>query len=325
MWKCLILKKNKILRVFHGLDSIGSIKNPVLTIGTFDGVHLGHQKIIRQLNEEAEKIGGESVLFTFDPHPRMVVDPANHGIKLIQTLEERLAKLKDYGLQNVILFPFTKQFAKLSAEEFVKGILVDHLKVKKLVIGYDHQFGNNREGNIEYLKSLSKQYGYEVIEISAQEVKADNVSSTKIREAIKNGDVEKAADYLGHPFEISGEVVDGNKLGRTIGYPTANIKVENPFKLIPANGVYAVEVKIDRDRKFGGMMNIGVRPTIQGDHRLTIEVHIFDFNEDIYEKRVSVQFLKKCRNEKKFSGIEELKDRLKKDETEIRNYLSSLH
>ena len=309
------------MRVFHGIQSLHSIKNPVLTIGTFDGVHLGHQRIIQQLNSEAAKIDGESVLFTFEPHPRMVLDPQHHGIKLIQSQEEKIASLDNFGLKNVILYPFTKDFSNLTAEEFVEKILVEKMGVKKLVIGYDHQFGKNREGNLNFLIEKGKQFGFEVVEIPAQDVDEVKVSSTKVREAIKTGNIEQANSFLGHTFLLSGEVIHGNKLGRTIGYPTANIHVFNEEKLIPANGVYAVKVELENGRLYPAMMNIGIRPTIQGDHRLTIEVHLFDFDADLYGRKLSVHFLRKWRDEQKFSGIEELKAQLKKDENEIRTFL----
>jgi riboflavin kinase/FMN adenylyltransferase len=315
------VKSKTILKVFKDFNSIKEIPNPVLTIGTFDGVHIGHQKIIDQLNEEAAKIGGESVLFTFFPHPRMILFPESHGLKLIQTQKEKLEKLERMGLQNIIVFPFTFEFSRLSALEFVRDILVNQLQVKKLVIGYDHQFGKNREGTIDFLKDISETYKFTVVEIPPQLINNVNVSSTKIREAIVNGDVELANGFLGEPFQLSGEVVRGNALGRTIGYPTANIKVDSELKLIPGNGVYAVKVKV-KEQWLNGMLNIGVRPTLTQTNAITIEVNIFDFAEDIYGEYLTVQFLSKWRDEKKFDGITELKEQLKKDEETIRNMLT---
>lgn len=309
------------LRVFQDFDSIKEIPNPVLTIGTFDGVHIGHQKIIDQLNEEAAKIGGESVLFTFFPHPRMILFPESHGLKLIQTQKEKLEKLERMGLQNIIVYPFTFEFSRLSALEFVRDILVNKLHVKKLVIGYDHQFGKNREGTIDFLKNISDTYNFSVVEIPPQIVNNVNVSSTKIREAILHGEIELANGFLGEPFQLSGEVIHGNALGRTIGYPTANIKIDSDLKLIPGNGVYAVKVKV-KESWFCGMLNIGVRPTLNKESALTIEVNIFDFSEDIYGEILTVQFLSKWRDEKKFDGITELKEQLKKDEETIRRMLT---
>lgn len=272
------------------------------------------------MNEEADKIGGESVLFTFYPHPRMILYPETHGLKLIQTQEEKLEKLERMGLKNCIVFPFTVDFSKMTALEFVRDFLVNQLHVKKLVIGYDHQFGKNREGSLQFLKDICETYDFEVIEIPAQDIDEVNVSSTKIREAILDGNIELANDYLGDKFELTGTVVKGNQLGRTIGFPTANILLNSELKLIPGNGVYAVRVFVG-GTWFGGMMNIGTRPTVVQNGGRTIEVNIFDFNEDIYDDIVTVQFLSKWRDEKKFNGIEELKLQLKDDETTIRTFL----
>lgn len=310
------------MNVFQDFHSIEKIHHPVITIGTFDGVHIGHQKIINQLNEEAEKINGESVLFTFYPHPRMVLYPESHGIKLIQTQEEKLAKLEKMGLKNCIVFPFTFEFSRMTALEFVRDFLVNQLHVKKLVIGYDHQFGKNREGSLQFLKDICDTYEFEVIEIPAQDIDEVNVSSTKIREAILAGNIEKANEYLGDTFELSGSVVKGNQLGRTIGYPTANIVLNSDLKLIPGNGVYAVRVNV-RGTWFEGMMNIGMRPTVVSNGGRTIEVNIFDFEETIYDETVTVQFLSKWRDEQKFNGLEELKNQLKIDEETIRTVLSA--
>lgn len=307
---------------YQDFHSIEKIHHPVITIGTFDGVHIGHQKIIKQLNEEAEKVNGESVLFTFYPHPRMVLYPESHGIKLIQTQEEKLAKLQKMGLKNCIVFPFTFEFSRMTALEFVRDFLVNKLHVKKLVIGYDHQFGKNREGSIQFLKDICDTYDFEVIEIPAQDIDEVNVSSTKIRDAILKGNIEKANDYLGDLFELSGTVVKGNQLGRTIGYPTANIVLNSELKLIPGNGVYAVRVLV-RGTWFDGMMNIGMRPTVSSNGGRTIEVNIFDFDETIYDETVTVQFLSKWRDEQKFNGLDELKNQLKIDEETIRTVLSA--
>lgn len=307
---------------YQDFHSIEKIHHPVITIGTFDGVHIGHQKIIKQLNEEAEKVNGESVLFTFYPHPRMVLYPESHGIKLIQTQEEKLAKLQKMGLKNCIVFPFTFEFSRMTALEFVRDFLVNKLHVKKLVIGYDHQFGKNREGSIQFLKAICDTYDFEVIEIPAQDIDEVNVSSTKIRDAILEGNIEKANDYLGDRFELSGTVVKGNQLGRTIGYPTANIVLNSDLKLIPGNGVYAVRVLV-RGTWFDGMMNIGMRPTVSSNGGRTIEVNIFDFDETIYDETVTVQFLSKWRDEQKFNGLDELKNQLKIDEETIRTVLSA--
>jgi len=305
------------VKIFQDLTAINSIPNPVLTIGTFDGVHVGHQKILQQVKKEAEKIGGESVLFTFFPHPRMVLYPDSHGLKLLQTQEEKMAKLARVGIENCIVYPFTFDFSRLSAIEFVRDILVNKLQIKKLVIGYDHQFGKNREGNIEFLKEICEVYGFEVIEIPAQDIDAVNVSSTKIRKAILDGDLAKANEYLGERFELTGTVVHGQAIGKTIGFPTANIKVNSELKLIPGNGVYAVAVSL-KDSDYIGMLNIGNRPTVNDSADRTIEVHILDFSGEIYAEEITVKFIDKLRDEKQFKDLQELQNQLKEDEKFIR-------
>ena len=311
------------MRIFNGFDQLSLISNPVLTIGTFDGVHIGHQKIIQQLNNEAVKIGGESVLFTLFPHPRMVLFPDSHGLKLIQTQTEKMEKLKKNGLQNLIIQPFTKEFSNLSALEFVRDYLIKKLKIKKLVIGHDHQFGKNREGTIEFLRSISNQYNFEVIEISALEIDEVNVSSTKIRNAIETGRIEIANTYLGEPFKVSGIVVKGNQLGRMLGFPTANIQIDDNLKIIPYKGVYAVKVVIDDKIYRNGMMNIGNRPSIDNDLGLSLEVNIFDFNDNIYDSKVSLSIISRIRDEIKFDSIDALQLQLKKDEKEVRAIFNS--
>ncbi|MBL4861611.1 MAG: bifunctional riboflavin kinase/FAD synthetase [Crocinitomicaceae bacterium] len=312
------------MNVFQGFESISHIPNPVLTIGTFDGVHIGHQKIIKQLNEEAERIGGESVLFTFYPHPRMVLYPENHGLKLIQTQVEKIDKLRRIGLQNIIVHPFTKEFSRLTALEFVRDYLVNRLQVKKLVIGYDHQFGKNREGSLSFLKEVCETYGFEVIEIEAQDIDDVNISSTKIRNAILEGDMDKVQSYLGEPFELHGRVISGEALGRQIGYPTANIDIESELKLLPRSGVYAVNALLQNGSIHEGMMNIGVKPTLGTEGNVSIEVNLFDFDKDLYGQYVTVQLLSRFRDEKKFESVIDLKEQLAKDETSIRDYFMSL-
>jgi riboflavin kinase/FMN adenylyltransferase len=311
------------VRVFNDFDSIEEVKNAVLTIGTFDGVHLGHQKILERVQEEARKIEGESVLFTFYPHPKMVLFPDSHNLKLIQTQAQKIDKLKRFGLDNVIVYPFTIEFSRLTAVEFVRDYLVNRLKVRKMVIGYDHQFGKNREGTLEFLKDISEVYGFEVIEIPPQDVDDVNVSSTKIRNALLKGDISLANTYLGEPFEICGKVVKGDSIGRTIGFPTANLEVNSELKLIPANGVYAVHIKLEDGEMCLGMLNIGFRPTVANTNELRIEVYIFDFSSDIYGKSISVQLLKRVRNERYFESIERLKEQLKHDEKIVRDYFNS--
>lgn len=307
------------MKIFKNFDELEKIPHPVLTIGTFDGVHLGHQKIIQQLNEVATAKGGESVLFTFYPHPRMVLFPDSHGLKLIQTQVEKLDKLERMGMQNVIVHPFTKEFSRLSAVEFVRDFLVNKLNVKTIVIGYDHQFGKNREGSLELLQELAPVYDFEVIEIEAQDIEDVNVSSTKIRKALNEGKIEVANKYLGEPHDISGKIIHGEAVGRSIGYPTANIALENDMKLIPKNGVYAVRVVLSDKREFFGLLNIGVRPTVDKDQPKTIEVHLLDFDEHVYGQLITVQLKKRLRDEQAFDSMEDLKAQIKKDEATVRD------
>ena len=310
------------MNIFYDFEALKDIPNPVLTIGTFDGVHLGHQKIVKHLNDEAQRIGGESVLFTFFPHPRMVLYPDSHGVKLIQTQAEKLAKLERMGLQNIIIFPFTLEFSRLTALEFVRDFLVNKLHVKQMVIGYDHQFGKNREGTIDYLRDISETYDFGVTEISAREIDEVNVSSTKIRNALKSGEIETANTYLGEEFELNGTVVRGKGRGRGFGFPTANIQLENDLKLIPGNGVYIVNVKLSDARTFLGMLNIGTNPTVSDENKQSLEVHLLDFNEDLYGQKIEVRFLKRLREEVKFESVEQLIDQIKEDETVTRNFMA---
>ena len=312
------------MKIFNGFEELTTIKNAVLTIGTFDGVHIGHQKILQKLQEEAYKIDGETVLFTFYPHPRMVLNPTNHGLKLIQTQEEKIEKLKKISLENLIVQPFTSEFSNLSAKDFVEKFLIEKLNVKKLVIGHDHQFGKNREGTLEFLKEMSVKHNFEVIEIPAQEINEVNISSTKVRKAIESGDIDVANAYLGFPFELNGVVVKGKQLGRTIGFPTANIELKSDIKILPKKGVYAVEIQLSDYTHYIGMMNIGNRPTISNELKETIEVNIFDFNQSIYSNEIKVKLFGRIRDEFKFDSIEKLKEQLIKDEKTCRNYFNSL-
>ncbi len=312
------------MKIYEGLISTLSIQNPVVTIGTFDGVHVGHQKIIQRLNTEAAKIDGESVLFTFHPHPRLVLKPDDTSLKLLQTQAEKINKLDTIGLQNLIVYPFSLEFSQLTAEEFVRDILVDKIGVKTLVIGYDHQFGKNREGGLGFLRSVSKKYGFKVIEISAQEIDDVNVSSTKIRRAIDEGEVALAKTYLSDYFEVNGKIVTGQKIGRELGFPTANLDLKNPNKLIPKNGVYAVDVTLNDGRLFKGMMNIGWRPTVSMERKLQLEVHLFDFAEDLYGQEIRVRFHQFIRDEIAFENRTELIEQIKKDDHEIRAYFHTI-
>jgi riboflavin kinase / FMN adenylyltransferase len=311
------------MKVFNSFENLGEIQNPVLTIGTFDGVHIGHQKIIQQINQEADKLNGESVLLTFYPHPRIVLNPKNHGLSLIQTQKEKLKKLERFGLKNVIVIPFTPEFANLSAEDFVLKYLVEKLKVKNIVIGYDHQFGKNREGGVNFLNKLSVKHNFQVTEIPAQEINDVNISSTRIRKAIENGEIDVANEYLGETFSFDGEIVKGKQLGRTIGFPTANIKILDTTKIIPSNGVYQVSIEI-KGTKYYGMMNIGERPTVSDSGIKSIEVNIFDFNDEIYGEIVAVCIFEKVRNEIKFDSIDDLKNQLIIDEKHCYNLISTI-
>ncbi|MDC1186669.1 bifunctional riboflavin kinase/FAD synthetase [Crocinitomicaceae bacterium] len=308
------------MNIFEGLQASLTITHPVVTIGNFDGVHVGHQKIIHRLNQEAKKNGGESVLFTFHPHPRLVLNPGDTSLKLLQTQVEKTKKLKEFGLKNLIVYPFSKEFSQLNAQEFVRDILVEKIGVKTLVIGYDHHFGKNREGGLDFLRSVSEKYGFDVIEISAQEINDVNVSSTKIRLAIDAGEVDLAKDYLSDYFEINGTVIEGEQIGRELGFPTANLDLKNPNKLIPKNGVYAVDVTLATGEMINGMMNIGSRPTIDVERKLQLEVHLLDFQGDLYGTELTVRFHTFVREEIAFNSKEELIQQIKKDGETVRNY-----
>jgi riboflavin biosynthesis protein ribF len=291
----------------------------VLTIGTFDGVHLGHQKIVERVVTTARQEGLLATVFTFFPHPRMVVQH-DKGLKLIHTLEEKKQLLQQLGVDLLVVQPFNEAFAQLTAEEFVSTILVEHLNVKKVIIGYDHRFGRNRTANIDDMRLFGKKYGFAVEEISVQEVDEVSVSSTKIREALNKGDVTTAEHYLGTPYSLTGRVVHGLKLGRTLGYPTANIQVTEEYKLIPKDGVYAVYSYID-GRKVYGMMSIGKNPTIEGKGA-SIEVYFFDFNGDLYDQKLTIEFVQYLREEQKFATIDLLKKQLQDDETAARKAIA---
>ncbi|WP_405574050.1 bifunctional riboflavin kinase/FAD synthetase [Winogradskyella sp. Asnod2-B02-A] len=294
----------------------------VTTIGTFDGVHIGHQKILKQVVQLAEANGYIPVVLTLFPHPRMVLQK-DDSIKLLNTIEERIELLKTFGIKEVIVKKFTKDFANLSAEDYVKHILVDELNTKQIVIGYDHHFGKNRSANITDLKAFAKLYDFNVEEISAQDIKHVTVSSTKIRSALNEGQVALANSYLGYNFFITGTVIKGKELGRTIDFPTANISITATYKLIPSDGVYVVKSKIENKTVFG-MMNIGTNPTVNGKTR-SIEVHFFDFNKDIYNSELKIEFLKRLRSEEKFQNLEALKTQLKQDMKNASDYIKTLN
>jgi len=275
-------------------------------------VHLGHQKLISRLVHLKSTYGGEIVVFTFSPHPRKVLFPEQTDLKLITTTDEKCELLKRFGVDHVLVFPFTKEFSQMNAEAYIRDIIAQGLKTKLLVIGYDHRFGANREGDINTLKELSSLYNFQIEEISAQEINQINISSTHIRKAIDAGDIQSANEFLGYPFFITGKVIKGKQLGRTIGYPTANIWIEDLDKLIPKIGVYAVSIYIN-EIKYRGMLNIGTNPTTDSDNKLKIEVHIFDFNEDIYNETIKIEFIKRIRDEEKFANLDLLKNALAND------------
>lgn len=302
------------MKVYTSIEDFKDVRNAVVTTGTFDGVHVGHQKIISRLKEVAKEENGETVLLTFYPHPRMVLFPDDNELKLINTQHEKIELLEKYGIDHLIIYPFTKEFSRLTSVEFVRNILVNKIKTKKLVIGYNHHFGRNREGSFEHLKEYGPLYGFEVEEISAEDIDNIEISSTKIRKALQTGDVKTAATYLGHPYTLSGKVVEGMKLGRTIGYPTANIVVDDMYKLIAVDGIYAVKLK-HKDKMYAGMLSIGNNPTVEGKGH-SIEVNIFDFNETIYGDMVTVYFIERLRDEQKFNSLDELKEQLAKDEAD---------
>jgi riboflavin kinase/FMN adenylyltransferase len=288
-------------------------KNPVVTIGTFDGVHLGHRKIIARLQELARAVDGESVIFTFDPHPRKVVAPSETNLRLLTSLDEKISLFEQAGIDHLVVYPFTSEFAQLSYEEFVEQILVGKIHTRSLVVGYDHKFGKGRAGDFDLLKSCADRLGFQIEKLDVLLINESNVSSTKIREAIQLGDFETANAYLGYQFTLHGTVVEGQKIGRTINYPTANVDTSDPDKIIPGYGVYAVRVFV-RSLEYRGMLNIGSRPTVNhnADHR-TVEVNILDFDDDIYGEPIKVVFYHKLREEQKFASLDALKEQLAKD------------
>jgi len=298
-----------------------SIKNQtIVTIGTFDGVHIGHQKIIKRLVKIAKKDHITAIVLTFFPHPRMVLQK-DANIKLINTIDEKAQLFEKFGIDNLVVKKFTKEFSRLSAEDFVKQVLVDKLKIKKIIIGYDHHFGRNRNANIDDLRTFGNTYKFDVEEISVQDVNDVAVSSTKIREALIEGDIKTANSFLGYNFMLSGDIVKGKGLGKQIGFPTANLFIEETYKLIPKQGVYIVKSCIE-DAIVYGMMNIGTNPTI-GVNKESIEVHFFDFNNDLYDQKIQIQILDRIRDEHKFDSLEVLKIQLQKDKQTSLNFIAS--
>jgi len=296
----------------------------VVTIGTFDGLHKGHQLVINQLKELASNENGETVIFTFYPHPRIVTAPNETSLRLLTTKNEKIKLFEQFGVDHLIIYPFNEAFAALSYTDFVKTILVEKIHTYCLVVGYDHRFGKNREGGYEYLQKCAEKYGFKVHRTEALSVETDKVSSTKIRAALETGAIAKANQYLGYRFTLHGTVVNGKQLGRKLGFPTANIEASDKYKIIPGYGVYAVLIEID-DKQYKGMLNIGTRPTFNNnaDNR-SIEVNIFDFAENIYGKSITLVFIDKIREEKKFAGVDALVEQLKTDKEVAQELLLSL-
>lgn len=311
------------MQIHYGLDNFEA-KRPVVTIGTFDGVHLGHREVIAELKRIAHETGGESVVFTFFPHPRMVVTPNEDTIRLLTSQAEKCILLEELLLDHLVIYPFTREFASLSYTEFVKNILVDQMHICKFVTGYDHKFGHDRQGDFLALKILGDFHGFEVEQLDPLLVENVAVSSTKIRQALETGDIQKASHYLGYPYLLKGKVVEGRRLGREIGFPTANILPDDQHKLIPTDGVYAVLVNVG-GVQYKGMLNVGTRPTVNTnvDHR-SIEVHILDFSADIYQSDISVSFVERIRNEVKFGSLDQLKEQLVLDKTRTLSIFANL-
>jgi len=298
------------MKIYHGLEEFEKLDFAVVTSGTFDGVHYGHQKILQRLYEITHKNGGESVLITFWPHPRLLLYP-DQELYLLSSIEEKANLLSEHKVDHLVIIPFTHEFANLSSEEFIVDILVNRIGTKKLVIGYDHRFGKNRSGSFEELKKDGPIYGFEVEEIPKQMIENNAVSSTKIRRALSEGRIEIADEYLGRPYSIHGKVIEGDKIGRTMNFPTANIEVIFKYKLIPEEGIFAVKAIIDGEYH-NGMLNIGYRPTFGGTQK-RMEVNIFDFDQNIYGKEINIEFYGKIRSEIKFQNIGALKEQLHQD------------
>jgi riboflavin kinase/FMN adenylyltransferase len=309
------------MQVHYGFESYKNIKNPIVTVGTFDGVHFGHQKIIQRLQKIAKKNNGESVLLTFDPHPRKIL-LNDQGLKLIHTINEKINILENLGLDHLVIYPFTLEFSKFSAKRYIDELLIQKLGTHTLVIGYDHHFGNDREGNIDLLKKYEKSNPFYLEEIKAHEIEEIKISSTKVRSAIEKGNIHLVNDYCGHFYEFSGEVVHGNGIGKTIGTPTANIKLNSNEKIIPLDGVYAVICQI-KDANYKGIMNIGFKPTVDEGQKRTVEIHLFDYEKDIYGQDLRTKVIERIRDEVKFNSLKELKSQILKDNEKAKIILES--
>ena len=309
------------MKIFHSINDFRSTKKTIITLGTFDGVHIGHKKILEKVLQNTGDGQYESLVLTFFPHPRMILKE-DSDMKLLNTIDEKIDLLDKIGIQNLVIHPFDEKFSRLTAEEFVKTILVDRFQVQKIIIGYDHRFGRNRTANINDLIAFGEQYDFEVEQISVQEINEISVSSTKIRNALLEGNMTLANDYLGYAYFLTGTVVKGKQLGRTINFPTANLKIQENYKLIPQNGVYIVKSVINEQTVFG-MMNIGFNPTVNGQNQ-TIEIHYFDFDADLYHQKIRVSILQRIRSEQKFESVNLLKAQLETDKQMAISYLNHL-
>jgi riboflavin kinase/FMN adenylyltransferase len=309
------------MQIYHNIEEFTRLNNAVVTIGTFDGVHTGHRKIISRIKELAAETGGETVILTFFPHPRMILHPEDESIKLINTINEKAELLEQLGVDHLIITPFSRDFSNQTAEEYIRDVLVNKIGTKKIVIGYDHRFGKDRQGGLADLQNLGPVYDFEVIEIPEQDIYEVAISSTRVREALLNGAIELANTFLSYPFFITGNVVRGDQIGRQIGYPTANIVIEEKYKLIPLDGIFAVKVKTG-DTIHKGMAYIGTRPTINGVTR-NIEVNIFDFDKEIYNEQIRMEFYHFVRGDMKFNSLDDLKEQIRKDKLDVEALLGN--
>ena len=309
------------LKIFHSIKDFSSPKKTILTLGTFDGVHIGHKKILEKVIQNTQDEKYESLVLTFFPHPRMILQERSE-IKLLNTMSEKILLLEQLGIQNLVIHPFDEIFSRLTAEDFVRTVLVEQFKIHKIIIGYDHRFGRNRTADINNLIEFGEKYGFEVEQISAQEINAISVSSTKIRNAIQEGEMLLANKYLGYHYFLTGTVIKGKQLGRTIGFPTANLKIEEDYKLIPSKGVYVVSSEINNQTVFG-MMNIGHNPTV-GEEQLSVEIHYLNFAGDLYDQKITVAIYQRIRSEEKFDSLLLLKEQIEKDKIQTLSYIENL-
>ena len=309
------------MKIFHSIKDFSSPKKTILTLGTFDGVHIGHKKILEKVIQNTQDEKYESLVLTFFPHPRMILQERSE-IKLLNTMSEKILLLEQLGIQNLVIHPFDETFSRLTAEDFVRTVLVEQFKIHKIIIGYDHRFGRNRTADINNLIEFGEKYGFEVEQISAQEINAISVSSTKIRNAIQEGEMLLANKYLGYHYFLTGTVIKGKQLGRTIGFPTANLKIEEDYKLIPSKGVYIVSSEINNQTVFG-MMNIGNNPTV-GNETLSVEIHYLNFEGDLYDQKITVAIYQRIRNEEKFDSLSLLKEQIEKDKLHTLSYIETL-